>query len=126
MNALSLAYVAVGGAMGSMCRFMFYSLIPRGGFPLATFSVNILGAFMLGAWLAVIVYLLPEKNRDLHYLIAYGALGGFTTFSAFTLDTYLLLERGQMLQTMAYVVGSVLISLLTFFLGMWLVKTLAI
>lgn len=125
MNALSLAYVAVGGAFGAMCRFMIYSLIPRGGFPYATFTVNIVGAFLLGLWLAVMVYYLPEKNRDLHLLVGVGALGGFTTFSAFTLDTYMLIERGEIGQMALYVTGSVLLSLLAFFGGMWIIKVAA-
>lgn len=125
MNALSLAYVAVGGAFGAMCRFMVYSLLPRSSFPYATFTVNLLGSFLLGIWLAVMVFYLPEKNRDLHLLIGVGALGGFTTFSAFTLDSYMLIERGEFFHLGAYVAGSVLLSLLAFFLGMWIIKAVA-
>lgn len=127
MNALSLMYVAVGGALGAMCRYLVYVLFTRAGlttFPAGTMTVNIAGSFLLGLFIAVIAFTMPAKGRDLHLLIAVGALGGFTTFSAFAMDTYLLLERGLIAQSVFYVAGSVLLSVLGLFGGMWLGKAL--
>jgi len=126
MNALSFLYVAVGGAVGAMARHLVQSLFLRGGFPFGTFTVNILGGFLLGAWVAAIFYYFPERSRELNLLVAVGFLGGFTTFSAFTMDVYLMMERGLLVQTVAYVVGSVFLSLAALFAGMWVVKFLTV
>jgi fluoride exporter len=126
MNALSLAYVAVGGAFGSMLRYFVQTLFKgflTSNFPVGTFVVNILGGFLLGVWIAIIVYFLPTRSRELHLLVAVGGLGGFTTFSTFTMESYLLLEKGLWTQGALYIVGSVLLSLLAFFGGMWLMKS---
>jgi CrcB protein len=127
VNLLSLAYVAFGGAMGSMCRYMVQTLFKQyatTSFPIGTFVVNIFGGFLMGAWIAIIVYLLPEKGKDMHLLGAVGFLGGFTTFSAFTIEAYLLIERGELAQSVFYIAGSVFFSLFAFFAGMWIIKTL--
>lgn len=127
MNALSFMYVAIGGAVGAMCRYLVYVLFTHAGvlkFPAATMTVNIAGSFLLGLFIAVIAFTMPVKGRDLHLLIAVGALGGFTTFSTFAMESYLLLERGLMAQGAFYIVGSVLLSVLALFGGMWLGKVI--
>jgi CrcB protein len=126
MSAVSFAYVAVGGAFGAMCRHFVQTLLTREYpmvFPLGTFCVNIIGSFLLGLWVASVVYLIPEKSaKDLHLLFAIGALGGFTTFSTFAIDAFMLLEKGMTAQLAGYVIGSVLLSILAVFAGMSLVK----
>lgn len=128
MNALSFMYVAIGGAFGAMCRYLVYVLATRAGiggqFPAATFAVNIAGSFLLGLFIAVIAFTMPTRGRDLHLLIAVGALGGFTTFSAFAMDSYLLLERGLVAQGVFYIAGSVVFSVLALFSGMWIGRSL--
>ena len=66
--------------------------------------------------------LLPAKAKDLHPLFAVGVLGGFTTFSTFTLDAYSLFENGMTGQAALYVVGSVVLSLMALMAGMWLMR----
>ncbi len=127
MNALALMYVTVGGAFGSMCRYVVQFLCTRyiglaSDFPVGTFAVNILGGFLMGLWIAAITVLLPAKARDLHLLFAIGVLGGFTTFSAFSLDIFLLVERGLLLQAALYIVGSVTLSVLALLGGIWIIK----
>jgi CrcB protein len=127
MNTISLMYVAFGGAAGAMCRFAITDTVGRfntTSFPVGTLAVNILGSLLLGMWLAVAASMLPSKAKDLHLLFAVGALGGFTTFSAFSLDAYLLMERGLHTQAFFYVFGSVVLSVLALLAGMWMFRTI--
>ena len=125
MSTLTLMYVAVGGAVGSMGRYAVQSMCTRFltvDFPIATFTVNVLGGFLMGVWIASVTFLMPAKAKDLHLLFAVGLLGGFTTFSAFSVDVFLLFDRGLLLQAALYIVGSVFLSVLALFGGMWTVK----
>lgn len=127
MNALALMYVTVGGAFGSMCRYAVSVLCSRyfataTEFPVGTFTVNILGGFLMGVWLAAITVLMPAKARDLHLLFAVGVLGGFTTFSAFSLDLFLMFERGLIIQALIYIFGSVIFSVIALLAGIGLIR----
>lgn len=120
-----LLYVAVGGAFGSICRYLMIGWVNDQlgkEFPYGTLIVNILGSFLLGLMIALIVNALP-RGRELHALVAIGALGGFTTFSAFSMDLYLLVERGEMASAALYATASVVISVLAFFAGMWIFRS---
>lgn len=122
---MSLIYVMVGGGLGAMLRYIVMSFIGRlgtGAFPYATLTVNILGSFLMGVWIAVMANMLPERGRDLNLLCAVGVLGGFTTFSTFSLDIFYLVERGSNTQAVIYVLTSVLLSFLALIGGMWLIK----
>ena len=127
MNALALAYVAIGGAVGSMARYamqwMFVRHFPT-DFPFGTLAVNVLGSFLIGVWIAIMTIMMPVK--ELHLLFAIGALGGFTTFSAFSLDVFFLFERGLAGQAALYIVGSVLLSLLALMGGIFAVRFLVV
>lgn len=127
MNALALAYVAVGGAVGSVCRYALQVLSQRYiliDFPVGTLAVNVLGAFLMGAWVASVAVFLPAKARELNLLLGVGILGGFTTFSAFSVETFFLLERAMWMQAAVYIIGSVALSLLALLGGVWMVKFL--
>lgn len=93
------------------------------GFPYATFIINIMGSFLMGLLIALLVAYLP-RGRELHALLAIGALGGFTTFSSFAYESYMLLERGQWVSAGLYIGGSVALSILGFFLGLAVVRLL--
>ncbi|MDE3061130.1 MAG: fluoride efflux transporter CrcB [Pseudomonadota bacterium] len=125
MSFLAFMYVAVGGAFGAMCRFAMMSLIGKinpGEFPFGTFTVNILGSFLMGFLVAVIATYLPQRAKDLHLLLAVGMLGGFTTFSSFALDVFTMFERGVIAQGLVYTFGSVVLSVAALMGGMMCIK----
>ncbi|MDB6175972.1 fluoride efflux transporter CrcB [Paracoccus sp. Z330] len=109
--------VAIGGAMGATARYGVYRCIAwhGPGFPVATVAVNVLGSLAMG----VLAILLAHRLGN-HYapLLLTGMLGGFTTFSAFSLDALTLWERGQTGAAMIYVFGSVILSLLAVIAGL--------
>lgn len=120
-----LVLVAIGGAIGASLRHVVNlgSLRLAGpGFPWGTMAINIVGALLMG----VFVGLLARRggsSEALRLFVATGILGGFTTFSAFSLDFAVLWERGATLPAMGYVLASVLGSLAAIFLGLWLART---
>lgn len=126
MDMLALAYVAFGGAVGSMARYALVTAITKSplaeNFPYGTLAVNVLGGLLLGLWIGVMAYLLPAKAKDLHLLFAVGLLGGFTTFSAFSLDVVLLMERSGLWLAAWYALMSVVLSVAALFSGMAVAK----
>jgi CrcB protein len=125
MQVMALVYVMVGGAIGSMLRYIIMNFIGRSGdvtFPYSTLCVNILGSFLMGAWIAIMAHWLPERGRDMNLLFAVGVLGGFTTFSTFSLDVFYLFERGAIMQAATYILSSVICSTLALMIGMFLVS----
>lgn len=115
-------YVALGGALGAVGRYSVNVTTTRlfgPGFPWGTVTVNVLGSFLMG----VIVVALAQKGgmRFAPFLMT-GVLGGFTTFSAFSLDTMTLVERGDITQAALYVVGTVVVGLLAIIAGMALTR----
>ena len=104
--------VFVGGGLGALLRYLV-SLAVEGS--LATLAVNVVGSFLIGLMVAV-----PAGN--LRLLLAVGLLGGFTTFSAFSLDALRLWQRGEPLLAATYVAGSVLLSLAAVATAAWTVR----
>lgn len=124
---MAYLYVAIGGALGALGRFLLVTLLGKWlgkEFPYAVLLVNLIGSFLMGVLIAWLVTLMP-KGRDLYYLLGVGVLGGFTTFSAFSYDSYTLLERGAYGAAALYIGGSVLGGLLAFFLGLYVMKVVA-
>jgi CrcB protein len=119
----SIFYVAAGGAIGAVLRYiMIQGLVLRLHplpFPLGTMLVNILGSFAIGL---VMARLVGAGQESLRLFLVTGILGGFTTFSAFSWDVLQILERGQMVQAALYILGSVLLSLLAAYAGYALMK----
>ncbi len=109
--------VALGGALGATARYAVYRAISfhGPGFPVATGVVNVLGSLAMGLLAALMAY---RWNNQYAPLLLTGMLGGFTTFSAFSLDALTLWERGQAGGALIYILGSVLLSLLAVILGM--------
>lgn len=117
-----LLQVAAGGAIGSVLRYGTSIWAGRAlgtGFPWGTLIVNVLGSFAMG-FLAV--YLAERGALKAAPLLMTGLLGGFTTFSAFSLDTLTLWERGETLLAPAYIAASVLLSLAAIALALQLFK----
>ncbi len=106
---LTLTQVAIGGAVGSVLRYL---LVVGIGAPAATLVVNVLGSFTMG-----VLFIMLATRTSLSPLLMTGVLGGFTTFSAFSLDALKLWEGGQPLQAMLYVLASVILSLVAVALG---------
>jgi len=120
MKALIL--VAVGGGFGAVCRYWLSTALMRwaaSGFPFGTLAVNLLGCVLIGLW-AGLAARHAWLNGDLRLLLVSGVLGGFTTFSAFGLESLHLLRRGEWLLTGLYVGTSVLLGIGMALLGWWL------
>lgn len=118
----TLTQVALGGAIGSMLRYLTNVGVMRfigPGFPWGTVIVNILGSFAMGA---LVVILAHKGGMRFAPLLMTGVLGGFTTFSAFSLDAFTIYERGQVGVAAAYVAGSVGLSLLALLAGVLLTR----
>lgn len=121
-----LFLVMVGGAIGAGARFALGQAVSArltSAFPFATLSVNLLGCLAMGllaGWLAR-----SGASDTLRLLLGVGLLGGFTTFSAFSLDWWQLMERGATGAAMAYAAISLVGALAAFGLGMALCRILA-
>lgn len=107
------AFVGFGSALGGMLRYALARwIIPvPGGWPIATMTANVLGSFAIGFVAALLVLRAPENSENLRLLCMTGVLGGFTTYSAFALESGLLLAGGQSLRAAAYVVVTVVLCL---------------
>ena len=115
--------VALGGAIGASARFAVNLAAARlfgMGFPVGTLCVNVLGSFAMG----VLAVLLLDRASPLAPFLLTDVLGGFTTFSAFSLDTLMLWERGQPGLALVYVILSVAASLLAVFAGLALGRSI--
>ena len=127
------AAIAVGGAAGAMARHASINLVQVwnnnspgmfNGMPLGTLLVNVSGSLLIGILYVLLVERLPV-NTELRALLMVGFLGAFTTFSSYSLDTLLLIERGLVFQALIYTFSSVVFCLLATWLGMALTRTLA-
>ncbi|WP_116133613.1 fluoride efflux transporter CrcB [Tropicimonas sp. IMCC34043] len=121
---LTALQVAFGGAIGATCRYLvnvtMKSLLGI-GFPWGTLTVNIVGSFLMGA----VVVLLERKGANhVAAFVMTGVLGGFTTFSAFSLDAIFLLEGGRTAVALVYITASVLVSLAALVFGLTLTRGL--
>ncbi len=103
---MGFIFVALGGAIGSLCRYSI-SLIPvKTAFPLLTLIINIIGTFLIG----FIVGIINDKDNvppDMVLFWKVGFCGGFTAFSAFSLEAYTMLERKEFLQGGMYICLSI-------------------
>jgi fluoride exporter len=105
--------VAAGGALGSVARYLMGIGATRLfglTFPWGTLLINILGSFLIGAFaeLFALKWNLPQETR---VFLTVGLCGGFTTFSTFSLDAWVLMERGDWGLAAAYIAGSVVLSI---------------
>ena len=118
--------VALGGALGSLLRYFVASAIQSpasAGFPWGIFIVNVTGGFVMGL-IVELSALKLQIGPELRAFLTIGVLGGYTTFSTFSLDSALLIERGTYMAAAGYIVGSTALSILALFAGMWLVRAL--
>lgn len=118
----TLVWVALGGAFGAMLRYGAMQLaapaaLKLGGWPVSTLLVNAVGSFCIG--LMAVWLINRPADSALRPLLVVGLLGGFTTFSAFSLDTVLLLERGELLLALINVATNVLFCVLLCAAGLY-------
>ena len=121
----AVAAVALGGALGALARWGIGLAwpTPHGAFPLATLLINVVGCLLMGM-LVVHVAEIREAHPLVRPFLGVGVLGGYTTFSAFSLDAALLYERGEIGLALFYVLGSVVFSIAGLFAGLALVRHL--
>ena len=119
-----LVFVAMGGALGVVARYLTVTGVGRllgTGFPYGTLTANILGSFILG--LLVEAFALKwNVSQEVRAMIVVGVLGAFTTFSSFSLDAILQLERGNLGGAAVYILSSVTFSMLGLFAGLRLAR----
>ena len=124
----SFLLVGAGGAIGAMARYGLASLVGRTwpmSFPLATLLINIIGSVGMGLLIGLMARFLPSWQAEARLFVAVGILGGFTTFSTFSLDTVALIERGELLQAGFYVLLSVVLCLIGLYLGLLVTRGVA-
>jgi CrcB protein len=117
--------VGVGGGLGALARYYIAGWVQPAGvaFNWGIFVVNITGGLLMGMIVEASALKL-NLSPDLRAFLTVGILGGYTTFSTFSLDSALLLQRGEYGQAAFYVIGSVVLSILALFAGLWIVRTL--
>jgi len=127
-----LILVMLGGGLGAGLRHLVSRLALGAlgpALPWGTFAVNILGGLAMGLLVGTLARFgnagLPASTHDLRLLLGVGVLGGFTTFSAFSLEAALMIERGQLLLASGYAIGSVVASIAALFLGLALMRGIA-
>lgn len=121
----TLLQVALGGAIGASLRYAAGVWVLRafaaGPFPVAVLSVNVIGSFLMGVF---VVFAAERQMTHMLPFVTVGLLGGFTTFSAFSLEAVTLYERGDLGMAGLYVGASVALSILGLLLGLWLARGL--
>lgn len=120
-----LLIVGFGGALGSMARYgagmLAQRLAPGAAWPWGTFAVNVIGGLLMGlvaGWLSQ----RGQGGNDVRLFAAVGVLGGFTTFSAFSLETALMIERRAFGLAAAYVAVSVVLAVAALFVGLMIAR----
>jgi len=119
-----LLFVAMGGALGAIGRYLAVvgvTAMMGQGFPYGTLVVNVVGSFVLGALTEAMVLSL-SVSQEVRALLVVGMLGAFTTFSTFSLDVIVQLERGHLVPAAVYILSSVTFSVLALFAGLRLMR----
>lgn len=127
----NILLIALGSALGGVLRFLnyeFFNFLAKNNslisnkFPFATLSVNVIGSLLAGILYFFIIKNFENFSPLLKNFLMIGFLGGFTTFSAFSLDFFRLIQANQISYGIIYAISSVFISLIAVFLGFYLMK----
>ena len=119
-----LLYATAGGAIGTAARHLVNVGFGRwlgAGFPWSTLFVNVVGGLLMGALIEALA-LRFDGSIELRTFLATGILGGFTTFSAFSMDVVLLMQRGETATAALYIGASVVLSILALLAGLSLTR----
>ncbi|TFW10845.1 fluoride efflux transporter CrcB [Brevundimonas intermedia] len=118
--------VAAGGAIGSMARYglglAVGRLAPNIGWPLGTFAANVLGGLLMGLLVGWLAFRSGAQQEAVRLFAAVGVLGGFTTFSSYSLEAAQMIERREIGLAAAYVVGSVVLAIVALFVGLMIAR----
>ena len=122
---INLLLIALGGSIGSVFRFLLSVFITdKTGltFPVGTLVINVIGSFLAGFVFSLIMHKFKVYSMELHALLLVGFLGGFTTFSTFSLETITLIDNHHYGIAILNVVSSIILGLSAAFLGIFLEK----
>lgn len=119
MSIQSVLLVFVGGGLGSVARYIISVITPSNSFPFATFIVNIIGSFFIGL---IIQFTINSNGSNTKLLLVTGFCGGFTTFSALTLEVLQLLQQQRTTLALGYIAASLIVGILCVWLGMQVIK----
>lgn len=116
--------VFLGGGAGAMARYGLGVALsrPQAHWPWSTFTANLVGGLLMGVLAGVLAYKGGADQERWRLLLGVGVLGGFTTFSAFSLETALMIERKAFGQAAAYTTASVLLSIAALFAGLMVAR----
>ncbi|CAN7147316.1 fluoride efflux transporter CrcB [Brevundimonas sp. LjRoot202] len=121
-----LLIVAAGGALGAMARYgvgvAAFRLFPASTWPWGTLAVNVLGGLLMGLLAGWLAFRGGAHGESIRLFAAVGVLGGFTTFSAFSLETALMIERRQFAMAGGYAALSVVLSVAALFIGLMVAR----
>lgn len=119
--------IACGGGLGAVLRHFLNNAVTAwlgAGFPWGIFAINVLGSFAMGVLVALFAHVW-ELPQEMKAFLTVGILGGFTTFSTFSLDVVTLIERGATGAAALYAGGSVVLAVAALYAGMILVRAFA-
>ncbi|WAC58983.1 fluoride efflux transporter CrcB [Brevundimonas sp. SL130] len=118
--------VAAGGALGSMARFglglLAARLAPNATWPMGTFAANVLGGLAMGLLVGWLAFKGGAQQETIRLFAAVGVLGGFTTFSSYSLEAVMMIARRDYALAAAYVVGSVVLAVVALFIGLMVAR----
>lgn len=120
-----LLLVAAGGAVGSVARYLVGVGALRAfgsAWPYGTFTVNIVGGFLMGCLASWLAHRGAASSEPWRVLLGVGVMGGFTTFSSFSLETALMIQKRAYLQAFSYSAASVLLSVAALFAGLLIAR----
>lgn len=121
-----LFLIAAGGALGAVARYgvgvWAFRLFPTTAWPWGTLVVNVAGGLLMGLLAGWLAFRSGLHGESIRLFAAVGVLGGFTTFSAFSLETALMIERRQFAMAGGYVAASVVLSIAALFVGLMVAR----
>jgi len=121
-----LLIIAAGGAVGAVARYgvgaWTQRLLPASNWPCGTLTVNVVGGLLMGLLAGWLAFRGGAQGETIRLFAAVGLLGGFTTFSAFSLETALMIERRQFAMAGGYVGLSVVLSIAALFVGLMVAR----
>ena len=120
-----LIFVALGGGAGAVARYLLGTQTLRmfgSNWPYGTFAVNIIGGFLMGALAGYLAHKGGADQERWRLLLGVGVLGGFTTFSAFSLETALMVEKRAYAGAVTYAAASVVLSIAALFAGLLIAR----